>query len=486
MMKNTQGQQNSSRPPIVVIVGHVDHGKTALLDYLRKSNVVAGEAGGITQSIGGYEVEHNKQKLTFIDTPGHEAFTQMRTQGAHIADIAILIVSAEEGIKPQTKEAILTLKETKTPFVVAITKIDKPTAQVEKVKNELMNNEVYLEGMGGDISWQGISSITGEGVNELLDLVLLMAEMLDLKFDPSHAAEGFILETRKDSFKGVMVNVIIKNGTLHQGDEIRTKSASGRVKSLENFLGKREKELTPSAPATIMGFEQLPQTGEAFIAGDIKLLEESVGDCFGGEVMIRPQVSMMQTAPKIEGQVNVILKSDTAGSLEALRQLVSGTCTVLEQGIGEITDGDARQAVNTGSIILGFNVKTTKSATEQARIHGIKIFTADIIYRLIEALEKHTKEKNGPQYTGTLEVLRVFGKKDGRTITGGKVTKGSIKKGPIVIFRGTDKLGEGEIVNLQQQKVDAMEVLEGLECGMLVETEVEIKEGDFLMIPDGK
>src|SRR3989344_4757419 len=261
------------RPPVVAIVGHVDHGKTTLLDYIRKTRLAAKEAGGITQSIGAYEVEHpstssgQAHKITFIDTPGHEAFSLMRARGAAAADLAILVVAADEGIKPQTTEAIGILKSTETPFIVALTKIDKPNANIDKVMRELQSAEVLLEGYGGNVSWHGVSGVSGEGVNELLDLIVLTGEVAGLTFDPKAKARGFVIESRKENRRGIIAHLVLKDGVLKAGEDISTPSASGKIKILEDFRGRRAKELWPSAPALVVGFEKLPRAGEEFTAG---------------------------------------------------------------------------------------------------------------------------------------------------------------------------------------------------------------------------
>ena len=268
------------RPPVVVVVGHVDHGKTTLLDFIRKANVADKEAGGITQSVGAYEVEHDGKKITFIDTPGHEAFSLMREKGTAIADIAVLVVAATEGIKPQTTEVIDILKKTKTPYIVAITKIDSPNADIEKVKNELLAADVPLEGAGGDVSWQAISGKTGEGVSKLLDLIILVAEVIGLTFDPGAHANGFVLEAQKSDKRGIIAHIILKNGVLKRGDEMVTKGASSKTKILEDFTGKPVKEILPSSPATVGSFDNLPKSGDEFWADAVDI--EVVG-IIGGE-----------------------------------------------------------------------------------------------------------------------------------------------------------------------------------------------------------
>ena len=271
-----ENSKNLKRPPVVVVVGHVDHGKTSLLDYIRKTNVAGKEAGGITQSVGAYEIEHGGKKITFIDTPGHEAFSKMRVRGAHVADIGILVVAADEGVKPQTKEALKALQDSETPFVVAMTKIDKPNADLDRVKNDLTANNVLLEGYGGNVSYQGVSSKTGEGVNELLDLILLTSDLEDLHYRPEHLASGIVLETKLDKQRGNTITVILKDGVLRRSDLIITPSARGKIKILENFLGKPVNELLPSSPAVILGFEILPEIGEEFMAG--QLSEKDLGN----------------------------------------------------------------------------------------------------------------------------------------------------------------------------------------------------------------
>ncbi|MDE2001411.1 MAG: GTP-binding protein, partial [Patescibacteria group bacterium] len=331
--------ENNKRPPVVVVVGHVDHGKTSLLDYIRKTTVAAKEAGGITQSVGAYEIEYNNRKVTFIDTPGHEAFSKMRVRGAHVADVAILVVAADDGVKPQTKEALKALTDSQTPFVVALTKIDKSTADVEKAKGDLAANGVFLEGYGGNVSFQGVSSKTGEGIGELLDLILLTADVEDLSYNPDANASGMILEAKRDSKRGNTVTVILKDGTLRRGDMIATPSAKGKVKILENFLGESVAELKPSSPAVIMGFEELPAVGEAFAAG--KLPQETLD-----AVVKKMSPRVTGSKAKDDQTVRVILKADSAGSLEALNDLLlqipimkDQRLEVIGQSVGEVTDG---------------------------------------------------------------------------------------------------------------------------------------------------
>lgn len=479
---DTRTQNKLERPPIVVVVGHVDHGKTALLDYIRKTNIVNREAGGITQSIGAYEAAHNGRRITFIDTPGHEAFSQMRAYGATAADLAILVVAAEESIKPQTLEAIKILKRTETPYIVAITKIDKPEANVEKVKSDLLQNGVLLEGLGGDISWQAISSKSGAGIGELLDLVLLMSDVLGLRYDPTARARGFVIEAKRDSRRGIEAHVIVTDGTLIEGEDIATFHAKGKVKAIEDFMGKRAKQLYPASPAIIMGFETIPQVGEEFILGDIALLEKPLNKA---SAPLPGAPKEMAMTSKEEKAVKVLLKADTSGSAEALRQLVGPLAQVIDCSVGDISDGEVQQAISTGSAILGFHVKIGKAAENLSKIHNVPLFTSNIIYKLVEELEAHIKKVSGPVYIGELTILRVFGKKDGRQIVGGEVSAGAIRNAAsVTIVRDNGIIGEGKIVNLQQNKVDAVEVAQGKECGLLLETKVDIRERDILKIEE--
>jgi len=481
-----ENQNNQKRPPIVVVVGHVDHGKTSLLDYIRKSNVAAKEAGGITQSVGAYEIEHNKQKITFIDTPGHEAFSKMRVRGAAVADIAILVVAAEEGVKPQTKESIKVLQESKTPFVVAITKIDKPAADVDRVKNDLAANNVLLEGFGGNVSFQGVSSKTGEGIPELLDLILLTADMEELKFDPSVTASGAVLESRKDKQRGFTTSVILKDGTLKTGDMIATATAKGKIKILENFLGKKTDLLAPSSPAVIIGFETLPKAGEEFIAG--KFSEEEL-----------KKITAKNTCPeirkkfcKLEGGcvVKVLLKADVSGSLEALSELVHKIpkkekyqLEIISEGVGEIGDNDIKNAKATGAIVLGFRVHANKAAENMAKDNKIRIITSEIVYELVEAIESYFKCLGSADIAGDLEVLAVFGKKAGQQIVGGVVVSGEIKNNAnLEIQNKGETIGTGKIINLQENKKNAVSVPAGKECGLLITSEVEIKPEQHLIL----
>jgi len=475
------------RPPIVVVLGHVDHGKTTLLDYIRKTKIAEREAGGITQSIGAYEIEKNGQKITFIDTPGHEAFTKMRQRGAHVADIGILVVSADDGVKPQTEEAIEILKNSNTPFIVAINKIDKNNADIERTKQDLLKHSVLLEGFGGNISWHPISAKQGEGVDELLDLVILMWQLENLTYNPDSPAKGFILETEIDSRRGNLVSVVVTEGTLKAGDDITTPTACGKIKVLENFLGKKVDQLFPSSPALVTGFESLPSIGQVFTAGKLELEERPQM-----ELAVKPKNIPAIDNKENQNETNVILKADVSGSLEALSQIIASMeiegkkFKIVFEGVGEITDSDVKLATTTNSFVIGFNTKVSKSADNLARGQNVRIVTSEIIYKIIEALEEAIKAEEKEEQGPTMEVLAIFSQKNKTQLIGGKILSGIFTLNQkINIRRGEEALGSGRVLSLQQKKVTVKKVSEG-EFGMIIESPVTVQVGDVIMIEYAK
>ncbi len=477
MAPNTSNQKRS---PVVVVMGHVDHGKTTLLDYIRKSNTAAKEAGGITQAVGAYEIKHGESRITFIDTPGHEAFTKMRSRGASIADIAILVVAADDGVNAQTKDAIRIIKETKLPYIVAINKIDIEGADPVKVKNGLAQEEIFVEGFGGDVSCQEISAKTGQGIPDLLDIITLTAEVEGLTYDPAAPATGFVLESFMNAQTGITATVIIKNGTLKTGDEIGTSTARGKVRGLRNFMNKAEKELAPSAPAIILGFEAIPKIGDMFGVGSAM-----------PKLVVQAGKEMPTQAEHEQKRLSFVVKADVAGSLEALVDQIkkiktpdnTTRVTVLGEGVGDITDGDAKLAGSTDSFIVGFNVRQTPAAKTLISSQKIKVFSSDIIYELIKEIEEEFSGRKKQIVVGDLEILKVFDQKNnGAQIIGGKVVVGEIKNQSVVeIHRGEKEIGTGKIANLQQSKKDAASVPAGLECGMLFSSQVMIEKGDHLV-----
>lgn len=525
----------TKRPPVVVVLGHVDHGKTTLLDYIRKANVAKGEAGGITQSIGAYQITHTRtdadsntdrsghtartdtkkngdssrealpadrqvgmtdgRKITFIDTPGHQAFFNMRQRGAQVADLAILVVAVDDGVQPQTKESFKIITDAKIPFVVAINKVDKDGVSIDKVKNELTAAGILLEGFGGNVSYQPISAKTGEGVNELLDLLLLASDVEELPYKPEAPAKGIILEAKMDNRKGIAVAAIIKEGTVRVGDMISAGAVSGKIKGLENFLGQRIKEALPSDPILILGFEALPAIGTEFSVGaDVKNANEM-------RMIQNPTAKKINVAPKTlltspDGVVSLILKADVSGTLEALSEVIKTVpiptkmaLNIINKSVGEISDGDIKLAISTKAMIIGFKVSATKAAENLAEIHDVHIISSEIIYELLQFVEREFENLTKKVVKGDLEILAVFGKKgatnkkDGnQQIIGGKVIEGLINnKATLSIERQGQVLGTAKIINLQQMKKDANKIETGQECGLLVEGATLIKVGDHLI-----
>ena len=466
------------RPPIIVIMGHVDHGKTTLLDYIRKTNLAAREAGGITQSIGAYEIEHKGTKMTFIDTPGHQAFSNMRQYGARVADIAVLIVAADDGVQPQTKEAIQIALNTKTPFVVAVNKIDKSNANIEKTKKDLAQAGVLLEGYGGNVSWQEISAKTGEGVPELLDLIVLAAEMEDLEYDPSHDASGIILRSTKDPRKGVVASGILKDGTLQTGQIIKAESASGKVRQINDFLGKNVPSASPSSPVVIIGFEKMPVVGEEFHAS-FNLEVKSAG------------VEKIEEKEAVESDsrehLNLVLKSDEMASLEALKTIIQNTnfqvpVKIIQEGVGNITENDVKDAAAFNALVLGFKTKTDKSAENLAKTQKVNIIESPIVYELEKSIKEYI-EKSTPREMRRIEILKTFGAAKGKEqVVGGKVVLGPVKnQESFEVWSDKRKLGEGKILNLQSGRKDTAEAPTDTEVGLLVQSDAPIKAGYLLL-----
>lgn len=488
------------RPPIVVIMGHIDHGKSSLLDYIRKSNIVEGEAGGITQHLSAYEVEHKAKdliaanRITFLDTPGHEAFSKMRARGAGVADIAILVVSAEDGVKEQTKEALRAIKEAGIPYIVAINKIDKPNADIERTKINLAENEIYLEGFGGDVPFVPISAKLGTGVPELLDMMLLVAEMENLTGDTTLPAEGIVVESHIDTKRGTSATLIITNGTLKKGMFILADESLSPVRTIENFLGKQVPEATFSSPIQITGFDSLPAVGTTFRAYDNKKDAERIQLELKEAIAKAPVSKTVRTIPLAEDAliVPIVLKSDVAGTLEALEKELGKiereriVIKIIAKGVGAIGENDAKLASGSNSaIILGFHTKVERGAEDIAERFGITIKTFDIIYKLSEwlsdELDRRTPKTTTEDVVGTAKILKTFSATKHKQVVGGKVLTGSLEVGAQVkIMRRDVEIGRGKIEGLQSQKLATKKVDEGNEFGMMVESKMEIAGGDVL------
>ncbi|MES2437163.1 MAG: translation initiation factor IF-2 [Patescibacteria group bacterium] len=482
------------RPPVIAIMGHVDHGKSTLLDYIRKTNIVEGEAGGITQRISAYEVMHKgadgkEHAITFLDTPGHEAFTAIRSRGAKVADIAILVVSAEDGVKPQTIEAHKIIVAAGIPFIVAINKIDKEGADIDKTKVSLAEAGVYVEGFGGDISFVPISAKTGQGVSDLLDMVLLQAELEALQGDRSVPAEGIIIEANLDKRKGISATIIIKNGTLKTGQFVLADTAIVPVRMVENFLGKPIKEATFSNPIRLIGWSELPKVGTSiFSVSSKKEADQLILDRKNGKAPLK-NTPVKETD---EAVIPIVLKANEAGGLEALEHEIKKVkndrvrIKIISSGVGDITENDVKLASGReNTIVLGFNLKVDAQAKSLAEKTGVVIQTFDIIYKLSEWLENAINERtprmNVEEATGTAKVIRLFSKTKDKQVLGGKVEKGVIMlNAEVKILRRDFEVGRGRVRELQHLKNKATEVPEGKEFGALVESKIEIAPGDRL------
>lgn len=490
-------QTSAPRPPVIVIMGHIDHGKSTLLDYVRKTNVTDREAGGITQHVSAYEVEHEspdgrRSRITFLDTPGHAAFSSIRERGVRIADIAVLIVSAEDGVKPQTVEALEVIKAAAVPYVVAITKIDKPAANVERTKMSLAESGIYIEGYGGGVPWVAISSKTGEGVPELLDMMLLVADLEELTGDPGRPAEGFVLESNLDSKKGLTATLIVKNGTLKRGQFVTAGQAIAPVRIMENFLGKPVSEATFSSPIRIIGWDKLPAVGETFSSfDDKKTAIESAA--LGGEAAKKAAASTTEAEEGPDKKViPVTVKADTMGSLEAIEKELGKLVTdkielkLVNKGLGTISENDVKNALgNADSVIVGFNTKPDSMAKSFALRNGVDIREFNIIYKLTEWFEELIKERTPKMLTeeivGEAKVLKVFSKNKDKQVVGGRVESGTLKVGGSVkVVRRGEDLGEGRVRELQQSKNKTSEVREGTEFGALIEFQFDIAPGDHV------
>ncbi len=491
-MKNQNEQSNIVRSPVVVVMGHVDHGKSTLLDYIRKTNVVGGEAGGITQNISAYEVTHldekkAERKITFLDTPGHEAFSKMRARGASCADIAILVVSAEDSVKAQTLEAWNTIIESKIPYLVAINKIDKTNADIEKTKMDLLEKGIYLEGLGGDVPFVPISAKTGKGVEELLDMILLLADIATFTGDANIPAEGVIIESHRDPKRGISAVGIIKNGSLKNGMFVVAGNALTTTRIIENFLSKPVKELSFSSPIRLIGFDEVPEVGSVFIGFDNKKNAEVYR-----EELKNAQNHKLATEITAKKTIPLIIKADVSGMLEALEKSILDMNTeeiafhIIGKGVGMIGEGDLRGAnIDKESVIVGFNVKVESNARDLNENLNVNIQTFDIIYKLTDWLKELMEERRPRVETfdvsGSLKILKVFSATKNNRVAGGKVITGKITDGAVVrIIRQDFEIGRGKIIGLQHNKIKAKTVEEGNECGFLVETKVDIAPGDII------
>ncbi|MFA5744771.1 MAG: translation initiation factor IF-2 [Candidatus Paceibacterota bacterium] len=477
-----------SRPPIIAVMGHIDHGKSSLLDYIRKSNVVAGEAGGITQHVSAYIAMHNDRSVTFLDTPGHEAFEAIRARGAAAADIAILVVAADEGVMPQTTEALAAIKDAGIPFVIAITKIDKNNADIERTKTSLLEHEIFLEDMGGDISYMPVSSKTGEGVSELLDLVLLAADLAEITADPEASAEGFVLESTQDPKRGSSATLIVKDGTLTLDGFVVAGDAYAPIRFIEDFRGKRVEQALPSEPARISGFSSLPPSGESFII--VKNKKEA--EALATEHTAFSRTSENTVATEGITELPIVVKADVAGSVDAIVHELAkitherATVRIVSSGVGSVSESDIKTAHASHSTVIAFNVGTDPIARELADRDSITILSYSIIYELSakvkELLEQCVPAIATDKELGRAKVLKTFSSDAKKQVLGLRYISGILTLGnKIKILRNDTQIARGSITNLQQARADVKEIKVEGDFGAEIEARENATYGDEII-----
>ncbi|MBP5445202.1 MAG: translation initiation factor IF-2 [Acholeplasmatales bacterium] len=487
------------RPPVVTIMGHVDHGKTTLLDTIRHTRVTDGEAGGITQRIGAYQVKRNDEYITFIDTPGHEAFTEMRARGAKVTDITVLVVAADDGVMPQTEEAIVHAQAAKVPIIVAVNKMDKPGANPDKVMQGLTKYNLIPEEWGGDTIFVKVSALKGMGLNELLDMIQLTADMQNLRANPKRLATGTVIEARLDKSTGPTASVIVENGTLKNGDNIAIGNTWGKIRTMTDDLGRKREVALPSTPVEITGLNDVPQAGDKFMVvfsiDEARKISEARTTRTIEAKDKKTRITSLDDINKayMDGEakeLNLIVKADMQGSVEAIRQSlekldVNGIkVNVIRASVGAITDTDVTLADASNAIIIGFNVRPSGIVREAAKSVGVEIRLYNIIYKLLEEIEDALKGMLDPEYeevvTGSAEVRNLFKVSKIGTIAGCYVTDGVIQKDSLVrIIRDGIVVYEGKMASLKRFKDDAKEVKQGFECGITIENYNDIKEGDI-------
>lgn len=484
------------RPPVITVMGHVDHGKTTLLDYIRKSHVAAGEAGGITQAIGAYQIDYNGSKITFIDTPGHAAFTAMRARGASVTDIVIIVVAADDGVMPQTKEAVEHAISAGVPIVVAVNKMDKPSANPDKIMQEMAELNLTPEAWGGNTPFVNISAVTGFGIDSLLDTVLAIAEVSELKANPNRYAIGTVIETRADKALGSVASILIQNGTLRLGDPIVAGTVYGRIRTLKNDQGINIISAGPSTPVEITGLNGSPAAGDKFMAFESEKEAKEIAEKREIEAKNQKQkkevVSFDDLFNKIKGgakEIKVVLKCDVRGSEEAVKSALEKLSTdevkikVIRSGIGGITESDVILANASDAVVIGFNVVPSNITKDVAKEYGVEIRLYQIIYKLVEEMELAMKGMLDPEYEekvlGTASIKRMFKFSKVGSIAGCIVTSGIIKnKAQVRVIRDGVIIYDGIIASLQREKDTVKEVKNGLECGITIENFNDLKEGD--------
>jgi len=486
-------------PPVVTIMGHVDHGKTSLLDTIRKTKVAAGEAGGITQYIGAYQVEVNGKKITFLDTPGHEAFTAMRARGAHVTHIAVIVVAADDGVMPQTREAIDHAQAAKVPIIIALNKIDKANANPDLVKQQLAEIGVVIEEYGGDVVCVPVSARKGTGIDDLLEMILLVAEVQDIKANPNRPAVGVIIEAKLEKNTGPMATVLIQQGTLKMGDNIVVGPLAGKVRAMFNDRGKRIQKAPPSTPVSILGLPEVPNAGDRLeVVPDertAKQIAQKIAEERRSENMPLGQVSLdtlyMQMQEGTVKELNVVLKCDVQGSAEAIKNALSKVgeenikVRLIHEGIGNISETDVYLAAASGAIIIGFNVKADGAAQRQAQKEGVDIRYYNVIYKLIDDIQAALTGMLEPTFRevieGHAEVIQIFKAGKNTVIAGCRITDGKVvRSAQARILRKNVKIYDGKIASLRRGKDDVREVASGYECGIVLDDFSEYEIGDII------
>ncbi|MBE3039003.1 MAG: translation initiation factor IF-2 [Chloroflexi bacterium] len=487
------------RPPVVTILGHVDHGKTSLLDAIRDADVAAGEAGGITQHIGAYQVELKGRQITFLDTPGHAAFTAMRSRGAQGADIVILVIAADDGVMPQTKEAIAHAKAARVPIIVALNKVDKPNSNPDRVKKQLGENDLMPDDWGGNTMVIPVSAKKKQGIEDLLEAILLVADNTDIRANPKGAVIGTVIEAELDKSKGPVATLLVQNGTLSTGDIVVAGNTYGRLRALFDFRGRKVQKAGPSIPVSVMGLSELPSAGDVFkVVGSEKEARQAIlerQEANKKQTSATKKITLEELFSKIKAgeakELNFILKADVQGSLEPILNEINNLgkgeirINILYAETGNISENDVLLASASQAIIVGFSVQADVAARRLADTEGVSIRLYDIIYRLIEDVEKALKGMLAPEYTekaiGKAVVLQVFSLSKGTKIAGCRVTEGEVRRnGKIRVTRGKDIVYEGEVSSLKHEKEDVREMRTGFECGIGLKNFSDVQVGDVI------
>ncbi|HEY6775761.1 MAG TPA: translation initiation factor IF-2, partial [Thermoleophilaceae bacterium] len=495
------------RPPVITVMGHVDHGKTSLLDAIRETEVAAGEAGGITQHIGAYQVRHDGHVITFLDTPGHEAFTAMRARGAKVTDIAVIVVAADDGVMPQTVEAIDHAKAAGVPVMVAVNKIDKEGADPNRVRGELAQQGLTPADWGGDTEFVDVSAKTRQNLEDLLETLVTLAEIQELKANPQAEASGFVIESRLDPGRGPVVTLLIQRGRLKVGDALVAGEHWGRVRAMSDFRGQRVQDTTPGMPVEILGFDGVPDAGEHFhvvenerearrVANEraVRMKQEALARQAGRRVSLE---DVLARAERGEKELNLVVKADVAGSLEALADQIARlpqqqvTVNIIRDGVGGISESDVMLASASDAVVIGFNVRPVGNAAQVADSEGVEIRTYSVIYRIVEdlrgAMEGMLEPERVEETVATVEVRATFKASRVGTIAGSYVVEGTVRRGARCrLVRDGTVIYDGRIASLRRFKDDVREVTAGLECGIVLENYPDVKEGDVIEVYETK